>query len=141
MRLLRDVSITVENETGCMSVGTHVLKDQPFVHFHSFQLGVSQGANLVETIASRSKHSSRYLLSLLLLTVQLVKASGETHRCRMVVVIDNIVERAVDSVINIKGLSLSFASFSGVYFGSNCRACTNKITARFCNESELSWNT
>ena len=55
----------------------------------------------------------------------------------MVVVINYIVERAVNSVINVKGLSLSLTAFSAVDFGSDRGRTTNKITAWLSNKAKL----
>ena len=52
-------------------------------------------------------------------------------------VVDDVVEGAVDTIINIQGLGLSLAALSCVDFCSDCRACTYKVTAWLGNESQF----
>ena len=76
VNFLGNMGIPVEHEAGRVRVGTEVLEDKPFVLFNTLELGVTQGAELVKTVASGTEHSSRDLFMLLLIAIELVKAGS-----------------------------------------------------------------
>lgn len=53
-------------------------------------------------------------------------------------VINYVVERSVDTVVNVESLSFSFTAFSAVNFSSNCCRTANKITTWFSYKTKLS---
>ena len=69
VNFLGNMGIPVEHEAGRVGVRTEVLENKPFVLFNTLKLCITQGANLIKTVASRTKHSSRDLLALFLITV------------------------------------------------------------------------
>jgi len=95
------MGVTVEHEAGSVSVSAKIFEDEPLILLNPFKLGVTQGADLVKTIAGRTKHSSGDLLTLLIVAVELLKAGSKTHWGRSSVVVDDVVEGAVNTVINI----------------------------------------
>ena len=76
MNFLGNMGIPVEHEAGRVRVGTEVLEDKPFVLFNTLELGVTQCAELVKTVASGTEHSSWDLFMLLLIAIELVKAGS-----------------------------------------------------------------
>jgi len=53
------------------------------------------------------------------------------------VVVDNVVERAINAVINVQGLGLALAALSCVHLGGNRSASAHKVTARLGDESKF----
>ena len=56
----------------------------------------------------------------------------------MIVVVNNIVEGAINTIVDIKSLSLTFAAFSPIDFSSDGSWPTYKVTSGLGNKSELS---
>ena len=131
-----DVRVSVEHEACSVSVGTHVLKDQPIANFSSLKLSVIESAYLVQTVTGRSENGGRNLFRRLVATV-LIKGGVKCEWNRVIVVVDYVIERAVHSVVNVKGLGLSLTAFSSVNFCRDCGRPTYEITAWLSNKAEL----
>jgi hypothetical protein len=56
----------------------------------------------------------------------------------VVVIVDHIVEGAVDTIIDVESLGVALASFSTINFSSNCGRPAHEITSRFSDVSKLS---
>jgi len=73
----------------------------------------------------------------LLVATQLLKAGSKAHGGRRGVVVNHVVERAVNAVVNVQGLGLALAALSRVHLGGNCSASAHEVTARFGDESKF----
>jgi len=71
-----DVGVAVEHEASRVRVGPEVLKDQPLVLLNPLELGVTQRADLVQTVTGRAENRSGHLVTVLLVATQLLKAGS-----------------------------------------------------------------
>jgi hypothetical protein len=55
----------------------------------------------------------------------------------MIVIIDHVVEGAVNAIVDVKSLSLSLTTLSSVYLSRNRGGSADKVTAGLCNKSNV----
>ncbi len=53
----------------------------------------------------------------------------------MVVIIDHVVEGAINAIVDVKGLGLSLTTLSSVYLCRDRGGSADKVTAGLCDES------
>ena len=137
MNLLRDVSVAIEHKGSGVRVGAHIVEDEPVANLSALQVSVFLTADLVETITGRPKNSSWNAFSCLLKLFRTFDCRLESHGNGMVVVIDHVVERAIDSIIDVEGLVFAFSALSSINFGCDCCRTAYEITSRFSDVPEL----
>ncbi len=74
MDFLGNVGVAVKNEAGSVGVRTKVFENQPLTFFDTLEFVLSQSANLIKPVTSRSKNCSGNLLPVFINTRKLVKA-------------------------------------------------------------------
>jgi hypothetical protein len=118
---LGEVRVAVEDERSSVSVGTHVLENEPVADFSAFQVRVLLSTDLIESIAGRAENSCRNTLAnTLFLLNWCLDRRLQSERYGVVVIVDHIVERAVDAVIDVESLGVALAAFPTINFSSNC---------------------
>jgi len=55
----------------------------------------------------------------------------------VVVIIDHVVEGAINAIVDVKGLGLSLTTLSSVYLCRNSGGSADKVTAGLCDESNV----
>lgn len=117
MNLGRDVSVSVEHETCCVSVGTHVFKNEPVSDLRSLKLSIFHVTHLIYAVAGWAKNGSRDFLgvSVTFLADSFFKSAWNW----VVVIVDDIVKGSIDAIVHVECLSLTITAFSTVDFGGD----------------------
>ena len=123
----RYVGVAVEDETATVRVSTHFVPVEPVSCFNPGDGGSSSIAYLVHTIARWAEDLSwNNLLGVFYLFEELWLDDS--------VVVDQVVERAVHSIVDVKSLAVSFASLAGVDLGCQVTSCGDHVATWFSNE-------
>ena len=112
-----DVRVPVEHEAGGVSVRAHIFKNQPVANLGSLKLSLVQCTNLVKAVTRWAKNSGRDSFSSCVTSLPNGRCKSDWHG--VVVVVNDIVEGAIDAVVYVEGLCLTFTAFSAVDFSSN----------------------
>lgn len=140
VHLARHMRVPVKNERSRVRVRSHVSEYEPVTDLGTLQHRVLLVANLVKAIASRAENSRRKQLVWDHL-LGLVEGRREGFRNGVEVVIDHVVEGAVDPIVNVQGLLLALATpLARVHLGGNCRGATYKVPPRLSNKAQCSWS-
>lgn len=137
MHLLRNVSVAVENKASCVGVGPHILENQPVVHLNTLHFCRGDTANLIESIAGRAENRCGDFLKIFFIIRSRIKSGGKTYGLRLIVVINYVIERAINSVIDVQSLGLAAPTLARVDLSGNCGACAHKVASRLCNKPEI----
>lgn len=123
----RYVGVAVEDETATVRVSTHFVPVEPVSSFNPGDGSSCCVANLVHAIASWAEDLSRnYFFRTFIVFEELGLDDS--------VVIDQMVERTVHSIVDIECLAVRFASLARVDLGCQMASCRNHVTTRFSNE-------
>jgi len=117
--LFGDVRVAVEDEGGGVRVGAHLLEDEPVADLSALKLGFRLLADLIKTVAGGSEHGSRDTLGCLFQLVSWVDNRLEGDRDGREVVVNNVVEGAVDAVVDVESLGGTLTALSSVDFGGD----------------------
>lgn len=133
---LGDVGVPVEYEGSCVGVSSLAFPNQPIVHLASWENSALQSAHLVDTIASRAEDGGGNLfLTFEIAILLLVKDARQTKGHRNSMIIDDVVERAVNSIIDVQCLEIVVSSLARVHLRGNRSGRRNEETTRLSNEA------
>ena len=135
MNLLWNVRVAIEHKAGSVRVSTHVLKHEPVSHFGTAQQGRVLLTDLIKSVAGWPKHSCRNQITAV---VFFIERGGKSHGLRENVVVNHIVEGAVDAVVHVEGLRLASTALASVDLGGDGGGAVDEVAAWLCDESKLS---
>jgi len=136
MHLRGNVRVTVEHEGGRVRVGTHVIENKPVADFSAPEFSFVLIANLVKAVAGGPKHSGRDSL-VVVASGFIVNHLGQDLGHGLKVIVDDIVEGAVDSIVDVECLRGTLATLAVVYLGGHGCGAAHKVTTGLSDESEL----
>lgn len=119
MNLLWDMSVAIEHEGSGMGVGAHVVEDEPIANLSALQACVFLTANLVEAITGRAKNGSWNAFSGFLKLFRAFNCGLKSQGNGVIVIVNHIVEGAIDSIIDVESLVFTFSALSTINFGRN----------------------
>ena len=147
VQLVGDVGVAVENVAGRVSVRALILPDQPVADGAPFKHRILQRAHLVEAVAGRAEHGSRDRLVICGrsnngaagdrtgFALEICQTS-KSFRLWQGVIIDNVVEGAVDAVVDVQGLKVLSTAFASVHLGHDAGRGADEEPSWFGYEPE-----
>ena len=97
--LLGDVGIAVEHEAGAVSVGSHIVPVEPVSDFQARDAGGLAVADLIKAVAGWAEDRCREL-------GLVVRHLFEDVGLRQRVVVEDVVERTVDTIVDVDCLAI-----------------------------------
>ena len=112
MQFLGHVGVPVEHERSGVRVRSHVPENQPVTDLSALEHSLITRAYLIKAVTCRSENRGWDFLDL---------DRGVNYRLqglwfRVVVVINHIVERAIDTIVNVESLLVGSTTFTAVDF-------------------------
>jgi len=132
--------VAIEVKRSCMSVGTHILKNDPVFLLCAGKHSGLLLTDLVESITSGSKNCCRQAFDIILFVI-LIQSCAQLNRCRMEMVINYIVERPIYTIVDVEGLGATSPAFSTIDLRGNCCWSLAKVAAWLCDVAELAVET
>lgn len=121
------VCVSIEDETSTVCVSTHFVPEEPFSCFHSWNCSVCFFTDLVHSVASWAKNLGwKSLFGFIDFT--------EKFRRNNCMIIDQVVERTINSIVNIKRLTIRLSTFTSIDFCGKIAGSSNHVAARFSDE-------
>lgn len=139
MDFLGDVRVTVEHKGGGVRVGAHVLEDQPVADLGARKFGLVLVADLVQAVAGGSENSGWDLVVALGSVNFRVNHLGQNEGNGLVVVVYDVVEGAVDTVVDVERLGVAFAALTSVDLGRDRGRAADEVPAGLRDKPELAF--